>query len=99
MRRARGARRCGAVNAKEWPKLASALVDEEQLMTASATTDPRQVNIPDIRSQLRALWAAQAQKGEAVIRASTHNLVVFVADHAAAEQTTQRIIELTSDRP
>src|SRR5687768_2701687 len=68
-------------------------------MAVVTTSDPRHVNINEIRGQLRALWASQSMNGEAIIRASTHNLIVFVADHKAAEETTQRIIELTSDRP
>jgi len=63
------------------------------------TSEPVAVNIGEIRSQLRAMWASEAMHQDAVIRASTHNLIVFVADHAAAEETTQRIIELTADRP
>lgn len=68
-------------------------------MSATATSDPRQVNINEIRSQLRAMWASQAASGETIIRASTHNLIVYLADHAEAEATTQKVIELTSDRP
>lgn len=61
--------------------------------------EPVQVNIGEIRRELRNLWASEAMSDEAVIRASTHNLIVYVADHTAAEETTRRIIELTADRP
>src|SRR5688572_19075342 len=61
--------------------------------------EPVQVSIGEIRRELRNLWASEAMNDEAVIRASTHNLIVFVADHAAAEETTRRIVELTADRP
>jgi glucose-6-phosphate dehydrogenase assembly protein OpcA len=68
-------------------------------MTDLTQMEPLQVNIGEIRRELRNLWASEAMNDEAVIRASTHNLIVFVADHAAAEETTRRIVELTAERP
>ncbi len=59
----------------------------------------KKVNVRSIREELRALWASEAMKGEAVIRAQTHNLIVYVADEVSAEETTQRVIESTVDRP
>lgn len=61
--------------------------------------DRRQVNITQIRDELNQMWAAQAHEGETVLRAATHNLIVFVSDSAAAARTTDRVIELTASRP
>jgi glucose-6-phosphate dehydrogenase assembly protein OpcA len=68
-------------------------------MTELTQMEPVQVSIGEIRRELRNMWASEAMSDEAVIRASTHNLIVFVADHNAAEETTRRIVELTADRP
>jgi len=59
----------------------------------------KNVNVGSIRDELRALWAAEALNDDAVIRARTHNMIVVVADNVSPQETTQRIIESTAERP
>lgn len=52
-----------------------------------------------IKTELRTMWASEANTDEGVIRARTHNLVVYVTDSESMEETTQWIIESTAARP
>lgn len=58
-----------------------------------------QTNIGAIREKLRLLWAAAASSDEGLIRARTHNLIVYTADDVSTEETTRRLIECTGERP
>lgn len=62
-------------------------------------TPIKRTTVQGIRDELRQLWASEAMSSEAVIRARTHNLVVYVAAGGSAEETTRQIIERTGDRP
>lgn len=68
-------------------------------MSKPAKIEQRRAGIAQIRKELSEMWAEQAKNDQAVLRAATHNLVVYVSDQATAEQTTQRVIELTAQRP
>jgi glucose-6-phosphate dehydrogenase assembly protein OpcA len=63
------------------------------------TTELKQVSVGAIRDELRALWAAEAVDDEAVIRARTHNLVVYTAGSSSVEETTRHVTEIVSERP
>jgi glucose-6-phosphate dehydrogenase assembly protein OpcA len=68
-------------------------------MSNPPSVNPTSVNVAVIRDELRKMWASEALAHEGVIRASTHNLIVFVSDQATAAETTERIVELTAERP
>jgi len=68
-------------------------------MSVSAESPIRRTTVQGIREELRQLWASEAMSSEAVIRARTHNLVVYVAAEASAEETTRQVIERTGERP
>ncbi len=68
----------------------------------SVRTRPQPVkraSVEQIQAELRRLWAAEVADGQPVVRASTHNLIIFVADEATAASSTQRAIDLTAERP
>lgn len=65
----------------------------------AGSVELRHVSVNAIREELRSLWASEAMNDHAVIRARTHNLVVYTADDVSAEETTQHVIEITSERP
>jgi glucose-6-phosphate dehydrogenase assembly protein OpcA len=66
----------------------------------SLRTDLRKVDLSAIRDELRRLWALEALRDDAVMRARTHNLVVYtdVRRHHI-DDIVQFIIEITSARP
>jgi glucose-6-phosphate dehydrogenase assembly protein OpcA len=66
----------------------------------SLRTDLRQVDLSAIRDELRRLWASESLHDEAVMRARTHNLVVYtdVRRHHI-DDIVGHIIEITSARP
>jgi glucose-6-phosphate dehydrogenase assembly protein OpcA len=68
-------------------------------MTTLQASESQPASIERIRQELDAMWASQAAAEEPVIRACTHNLIVFVANEETAASTTQRVIDLTLDRP
>ena len=68
-------------------------------MAISPETPIQRTTVRGIRDELRKLWASEAMSDEAVIRARTHNMVVYVADDVSAEETTRRVIERTGERP
>jgi glucose-6-phosphate dehydrogenase assembly protein OpcA len=59
----------------------------------------QKVSVSAIRDELRALWASEAMNDEAVIRARTHNLIVYTAGQRPAGDTAQWLIEATLERP
>jgi glucose-6-phosphate dehydrogenase assembly protein OpcA len=61
--------------------------------------EPKQVSIGSIRKELQQLWASEAMQDKAVLRAQTHNLVIYIRDQATAEETTRRVVELTAEHP
>jgi len=63
-------------------------------------TEPRQVSVQDVREQLRSLWMSEALTDRAVIRAHTHNLIVYVpATLGDINQAMERVIKATLLRP
>ncbi len=69
-------------------------------MSKPLRAELRPSGIGVIRETLLALWASEALSNEAVIRAQTHNLIVYAAsDEHPVDQTVERIIEFTSHRP
>ena len=57
------------------------------------------ISINQIRNELNLLWASQSSGDAPVIRAQTHNLIVYCADNVSAQKTTEQVIALTAERP
>ncbi len=64
-------------------------------------SDVKQVSVSDIRDELRGVWAVESEQSEnAVIRARTHNLIVYYnAALGALDDAVQAIIKATVARP
>ncbi len=69
-------------------------------MDARLPVDLRKVGVDAIRDALRAQWASESMDEHAVIRARTHNLIVYTtAGQQAVQDTIARIAALTFERP
>ncbi len=69
-------------------------------MSETTRTDVMKASLNAIRDELLALWASEALNDEAVIRARTHNLVVYLSgSRYPVADTVQRFIDLTAQRP
>ncbi|MBN1121315.1 MAG: glucose-6-phosphate dehydrogenase assembly protein OpcA [Anaerolineae bacterium] len=63
-------------------------------------TESKPVSVAAVKEELKALWASEAIDGEAVIRARTHNLIVYApASLYSVDEITEQVISLTGARP
>lgn len=70
------------------------------MATDEVRSEIRQVGVGAIRRELRALWAAEAVAGRVVMRARSHNLVVYTEETGEAfDDLVERVIESTIERP
>ena len=68
-------------------------------MTKAASTEVHMpLDLSDVRKTLRALWADEALRDVAVVRARTHNLVIC-APPGVSDAVTDDIIELSMAQP
>ncbi len=69
-------------------------------MTEPLHAESKPVSAAAVREELELLWASEAIDGQAVIRARTHNLIVYApSDRASIDDIIQQVIALTGVRP
>ena len=69
-------------------------------MTEPYRSESKPVGVAGIKEELKALWAAEAVEGRVVVRARTHNLIVYTpASRASIDEVIQQVVDLTAARP
>lgn len=69
-------------------------------MTETLRTEVKKVSLTAIRDELRALWHSEALNEQAVIRARSHNLVVYTdMSRHNVENLVEHIIQVNAHRP
>jgi glucose-6-phosphate dehydrogenase assembly protein OpcA len=72
----------------------------ESPVSKAFRTESKPVSVAVIKEELKALWASEAVDGQAVIRARTHNLIVYaLASLYDVDEITEQVINLTGARP
>lgn len=70
------------------------------MATNEVRSEIKQVGVSAIRDELRGLWAVEGMAGNVVMRARSHNLIIYTEEAGEAfNELVERVIESTIRRP
>ena len=66
-------------------------------MKRTSLTESQKVALSEIRTELRLLWRSEGLDSNAVIRALSHNLIVYITgDESTVQQTIEQMVEIST---